>query len=211
VDGRLLRHTSMYVKVRHQRVRDGHVVKPFSVYVRFLGPASVKGAEVLYVRGKNKGNMIVRKGGARFGFITTAIPPDSPVTFQRNRYPVTEIGVKHLTRRLIENGEDELQYDDVDVRIVPGAKVNGRPCTLIQLSHPVRREGLAYQFARIFVDDELQLPIHYSAYDWPEDKDGESRLIEEYTYTDIKVNVGLTDWDFDHRNEKYLFLKSFTP
>jgi len=211
VDGRLLCHTSMYVKIRHQQASDGRVVKPFSVYLRFLGPEKAKGCEVVYVHGKNKGRMIVRKGGTRFGYITTSLPLDSPVAFQFNRYPITEIGVKNLTRRLIENGEDELQYEDISVRIVPGAKVNNRPCALIQISHPMRREGLAYQFARILIDDEHHLPVHYSAYDWPKEKGGESRLIEEYTYTDIKTNVGLTDWDFDHRNENYQFLKSFTP
>jgi hypothetical protein len=211
VDGRLLRHTCMQLKVRHQRVADGHVVKPFSVYIRFLSPEKVQGCEVLYVHGRNDGKMIVRRGGMRFGYITTSIPLDSPVAFQFNRYPITEIGVKNLTRRLMENGQDELQYDDVNVKIVPGAKVNHRPCTLIQVSHPMRREGMAYRFARILVDDELHLPVHYSAYDWPKEEGGDSRLIEEYTYTDIKMNVGLTDWDFDHRNERYLFLKTFNP
>jgi hypothetical protein len=33
----------------------------------------------------------------------------------------------------------------------------------------------------------------------------EPPLIEEYTYTDIKTNVGLTDSDFDVRNRKYHF------
>ena len=28
---------------------------------------------------------------------------------------------------------------------------------------------------------------------------------------DIKLNVGLTDWDFDHRNENYKFTKGFRP
>ncbi len=36
-------------------------------------------------------------------------------------------------------------------------------------------------------------------------------LLEEYTYTDLKLNVGLTDWDFDHRNESYQFLKTYSP
>ena len=65
--------------------------------------------------------------------------------------------------------------------------------------------------ARIFVDDKLQLPLRYSAYDWPDEEGGDLLLLEEYTYTDVKLNVGLTDWDFDHRNEKYRFLKSFKP
>ncbi|MBL7043905.1 MAG: DUF1571 domain-containing protein [Pirellulaceae bacterium] len=211
VDGYLRGQETMFVKVRHQQVENGRVVTPFSVYLRFLSPAKVKGREVLYVHGKNNGMLIVRNGGTRFAYITTALPPDSSAALQDNRYPITEIGVKNLTRRLIENGEDELQYKDVSVRTLPGAKINNRPCTMIQVSHPERREGLPYQFARIFVDDELRLAVRYSAYDWPKEDGEEPLLIEEYTYTHIKTNAGLADWDFDHRNEKYQFLKSFRP
>ncbi len=211
VNGYLRGYETMVVKVRHQQVENGRVVTPFSVYLRFLSPAKVKGREVLYVHGRNDGMLIVRNGGKRFAYVTTAVAPDSPAASQDNRYPITEIGVKNLTRRLIEYGEDELQYDDVSVRTLPGAKINNRTCSLIQVSHPKRREGAPYQFARIFVDDELRLPLRYSAYDWPKEEGGEPQLIEEYTYTRFKANAGLTDWDFDHRNEKYQFLKSFSP
>lgn len=211
VNGYLRGHEMMFVKVRHQQVENGRVVTPFSVYLRFLSPAKVRGREVLYVHGKNDGMLIVRNGGTRFAYITTAVAPDSPAASQDNRYPITEIGIKNLTRRLIETGEEELQYKDVTVQTVAGAKINNRPCSLIQVSHPKRREGLPYQFARVFVDDELRMPVRYSAYDWPEQEGGEPQLIEEYTYTHFKTNVGLTDWDFDHKNEKYQFLKSFNP
>jgi hypothetical protein len=211
VNGYLRAHETMFVKIRHQQVENGRVVTPFSVYLRFLSPPKVKGREVLYVHGRNDGKLIVRNGGQRFAYITTAVAPDSPAASHDNRYPITEIGVKNLTRRLIETGEDELQYEDVSVQNLPGAKINNRPCLLIQVSHPKRREGLPYQLARIFVDDELKLPVRFSSYDWPKEEGGEPQLIEEYTYTRIKVNVGMTDWDFDHRNENYQFLRSFNP
>ena len=50
-------------------------------------------------------------------------------------------------------------------------------------------------------DDELQIPIRYESYDWPQKEGGQPVLLEEYTYTDLKVNVGLTDKDFDPDNE----------
>jgi hypothetical protein len=212
VRGRLFDHETMYVKVRHRQVERGRVVRPFSVYVRFLRPERVKNREVVYVEGKNGGKMIVRNGGTRFEYITTALAPDSPTVLQQTRYPISEIGVLNLTRRLIEDGEYEMQHsDDCRVRIVPGAKINGRSCTLVQVAHPEPRETADYQMARILIDDQLVLPVHYSAYDWPDKEGGQPQLLEEYTYTNIRINVGLTDWDFDHRNENYLFLKGFTP
>lgn len=211
VEGRLQETESMVVKVRHSRVEEGRVVAPLSVYVRFLSPAEVKGREVLWVEGHNKGKLIVRNGGPKFEYVTLALPPDSDLAMKQNRYPLTEIGVKNLTKRLIENGQAELKRNECEVKTAPGAKINGRPCTLVQVSHAERREYFNFQFARILVDDEYQLPVYYAAYDWPKEPDGPSRMLEEYTYSDIKLNVGLTDMDFDHRNEKYKFQKTFEP
>jgi len=45
------------------------------------------------------------------------------------------------------------------------------------------------------------------AYDWPTTPGGEAPLIEEYTYYNVKLNVGLTDLDFDKTNPAYNFPK----
>lgn len=211
VDGRLIEHETMFVKIRHQQKRGDSILVPFSVYVRFLSPDRVKGREVIYVEGENKGKIIVRNGGTRFAHITTSLLPDSPAAMQHTRYPISEIGMLNLTRRLIENGERELSSDGCQAKLLRGAKVNGRPCTLIQVSHTSRQADLQYKTARILIDDEFVLPIHYSAYDWPPAEGDPAVLLEEYTYTDIEFNVGLTDWDFDHRNEVYQFLKTYSP
>jgi hypothetical protein len=211
IDGRLGETESLFVKVRHERRADGRGAVPFSVYIKFLGPERVRGREVLYVHGANDGKLIVRNGGPKFAYITTAVLPNSSVAMQESRYPLTEIGVKNLTRRLIENGETERKSQKCRVKTLAGAKINDRPCTLIYVAHTDRQGPLPYQYAHIFVDDALQLPVRYAAYDWPEKEGGPPRLLEEYTYTNVRLNVGLTDWDFDHRNEEYQFLKSFEP
>jgi len=211
VDGRLIDHETMFVKIRHPEIQGDLVVAPFSVYIRFLSPDRVKGREVIYVEGQNNGRIIVRNGGTRFAHITTSLLPDSRAAMQHTRYPISEIGMLNLTRRLIENGERELNANGCQVKLVRGAKVNGRPSTVIQVAHTSRQAELQYKMARILIDDELVLPIHYSAYDWPQKEGDPPILLEEYTYTDIKLNVGLTAWDFDHRNEAYQFLKTYSP
>jgi negative regulator of sigma E activity len=112
-------------------------------------------------------------------------------------------------KRLIEVAREDMQYQECDVKYFTGAKVNGRVCTVVQVTHPVPRPHFRYHVAKIFIDDELQLPIRFATYDWPEKDGGEARLMEEYTYLDLKLNVGLTDWDFDYRNENYNFRKDF--
>ncbi len=51
----------------------------------------------------------------------------------------------------------------------------------------------------------LGLPIRFEAYDWPTRPLVEPELAEEYTYTDLKLNVGLKEVDFDVANAAYSF------
>jgi hypothetical protein len=211
IDGRLQGPESIYLKVRHRQLRDEQIEQPFSVYLRFLRPATVREREVIYVEGRHHDKMIVRNGGLRLAYITTSIPPESAAAMQESRYPITEIGVQNLTRRLIEVGKQKLQDENCETKVVPGARINGSICTMIQVEHRQQLDDHRFQFVRVFIDDALELPVYYVAYDWPAKSGDPPVILEEYTYTDIKLNVGLSDWDFDHRNEHYLFLKSFSP
>jgi outer membrane lipoprotein-sorting protein len=85
------------------------------------------------------------------------------------------------------------------------AKVGDRPCILLTVMHPIRRSGFIFHIARIFVDQELLVPLHYEAYDWPEKPGDSPPLLERYTYTNLKLNRGLTDADFDPANPEYNF------
>ena len=140
-----------------------------------------------------------------------AIDPQSDLAMRESHYPITEMGIRNVLARLIEVGREELEYDEVDVEYFEGAKVDDRVCTVIQVTHPVRRDYFRYHLARVFIDDELKLPIRYASYDWPGEEGGKPRLVEEYTFLDLKLNVGLAETDFDHRNESYAFRKSFKP
>jgi len=213
VKGQLLGHEYMELKLRHRQVRDGQMVVPFSVYLRFLSPDDVQGREVIFVEGRNDGKIIARRGGRRFAYVTTAVDPLSDLAMERNRYPITHVGIKNLIDELLVVGEEELQNppEELEVKQIDGAKVAGRTCRVIQFTHPVQREQYRYHIARIFVDQELNIPIRYAAYDFADEEGGLPKLLEEYTYVNLKLNVGLTDWDFDHRNEAYQFLKEFQP
>ena len=197
IDGKLGEHEYMFAKIRHQ---------PFSVYLHFLGPDSVKGQEVLYVDGRNEGNMLAHAGsGVRAMVGTVSLKPHSMLAMAGQRYPITELGVENLTKRLVEVAEHDKQFDECEVNFFPGAKVNGRVCTCIQVAHPVPRKNFRFHLARVFIDDELTIPIRYESYDWPLEPGGQPVLMEEYTYMNVKVNNGFTDADFDPRNTAYKF------
>jgi hypothetical protein len=183
------------LKVRHQ---------PFSVYVGFLSPH--KGQESIYVEGRNDGLLWAHPPEAQQRLVgTVSLDPTGPRAMKGNRYPITEVGILNLVRRLIEVGEHDTQYGECEVQQFAGAKVNGRVCSVLQFTHPTRRKEFSYHRARIFIDDQLTVPIRYEAYDWPQTAGGEPVLKEEYTYLDMRLNAGLGDLDFDIKNPSYRF------
>lgn len=204
VRGDLQTQEFMSAKVRHQRSRDGQVVVPFGVYLKVLAPSKVKGREVLYVDGQNDSMMLVRNGGKRFAFVTTRISPTSETAMATNRYPLTEFGFENLVKRLIQVVKEDMQVSaDTEVDFYPDAKIDGRSCTAIKVVHPTYDERLRFHTATVFVDSELNVPVHYEAYDWPTEQGGEPVLLEQYTYRNIKLNVGFTNYDFDPKNKDY--------
>jgi hypothetical protein len=104
-----------------------------------------------------------------------------------------------MARRIIDKVEADMRADptgeNTQVTFFLGAKVNGRVCTHFHVTHPQRAEGLSFYMASVYVDDDLQVPIRIEGYDWPEDS-GDPVLLEEYTFTHLQLNVGLTDASF---------------
>jgi hypothetical protein len=202
VEGRLRPPEFIYAKVRHRQVDGEQVVVPFSLYLKFLKPSSVKGREVLYVEGRNGGEMFARRGGTRFAFVTTRLRPDSELAMRGNRYPVTQFGIENLVRRLIVSARNDLDTQ-CRVDMLPDAKINDRSASAILVTHRTPQENPEFYQARIFVDKELELPVHFEAYDWPESPEKEPELIEQYSYTQLQLNRGLTDADFSENNPQY--------
>lgn len=197
----------MFAKVRNRQMEGEKVKVPFAIYLYFLKPDSVKGREVIYVDGENNGKMVAHEGGLKGSFLPTVwIKPDSTLAMTGNRYPITEAGIETLVLRLIEKGERDRKRDECQVEFRKNAKINGRVCTLLKVIHPVEREYFDFHKVEIFIDDEYQIPVRYAAFTWPNSMGGDPQLLEEYTYLNMKLNVGLKAIDFDHTNPDYAFV-----
>ncbi|MEM9646652.1 MAG: DUF1571 domain-containing protein [Planctomycetota bacterium] len=206
VGGTLGEQEYMYAKVLNRKVQNGRIVQPMSVYLNFLKPTTVKGREVIYVEGQNDGNLIAHEGGFKGKFLPTVnIPPTGMLAMRGQRYPMTEVGIENLILKLIERGEMARKYPDVTCEFRRNARVKDRVCTVLQVTQPTQRPELLFYQAQIFIDDQLNVPIRYVAYDWPRRAGQQPQVIEEYTYLNVKVNVGLTKADFDPRNQSYGF------
>jgi hypothetical protein len=175
--------------------------------VHFTKPAAVEGREVLYVEGAHGGRMFVKRGGQRMSQLSAFVNPTSASAMRENRYPITEIGFRNLATRLLENIENDFDYQECEVKFFENAKVGDRVCTRIEVVHPRPRDHFTYHKAMVFVDDERHLPIGFASFDWPNEPGGPPVLLEEYIFTDVKLNVGLGDDDFDRENPSYGFTR----
>ena len=197
IDGKLDDQEFMFIKVRHQ---------PFSAYMYFLGPENLKGQEAIYVDGKNNGNLLGHGVGIKKIAGTVPLQAD-----RRDGHAGPALSDHRDRHSEPDQAADRSRRAGQEVRRVRGQVLQGREdqraarCTCIQVVHPVPRRNFRFHMARVFVDDELNMPVRYEAYEWPSKPGGQPPLIEEYTYIDFKLNNGFTDADFDQNNPSYSF------
>ncbi len=187
VDGKLLPEETILLKFQ----------EPLKIYMKWISEP-LNGTEALYVKGKYENKLIAHSGGI-LGMITVSLDPRSP-TAMKGRHPITESGFGFIIEQIRRNLDRALQYSEFQIIRMGEEYFNGRPTTVVE-SRFTPREGRKYYAFRavIHVDKELMLPVSSAFYD---EKD---RLFEEYSYINVKLNIGLTDIDFSPQNEKYRF------
>jgi hypothetical protein len=197
VGGRLLEQETAVLKVRQE---------PFSVYLRHTAPAAREGQEALYIAGRNGGKLLAHGVGIEKLLGTLRLDPQGFLAMRDNRHPITQIGMKNLLHELLKLSET--QRDNIlqcDIRIHEDVSVDQRPCRCLELRSPRPLPGFPLAIARIYLDRQWNIPVRYEAYEWKDDSGREYHLVEFYEYRDIRLNVGLSDADFDPSHPEYGF------
>lgn len=195
----------MKIKIRCPRTDAQGVAAPFSIYMKFLKPTETTGREVIWVDGDYDNKLVVHEGKGLIRFKTFHLDPMGMIALRGQRYPVYEAGLENLIVKLIEKAERDRAAGTCIVNYKEGLKLNKRECSMIELIHNDRKAPYEFYKAQVFIDKELNLPVRYVAYDWPKHEGAKPELMEEYTYFNIKTNVGLTAKDFDIKNKSYKF------
>ncbi len=191
------------IQEEHLRIKIRH--EPFSVYACRLDAQGQPRDEGIFVEGRNDNKLLgYTKSfpGRLLG--TVAIDPRGSIAMTNQHYPITEIGILNLCRRIIEIVQEDMGHGPCQVTFQE-AELDGRPVTRVEVVHPERQPWFRFHVGRVYVDRQLEVPLRYEAYDWPKQPGGEPELIEQYTYRDLVLNVGLTDRDFDPKNPEYAF------
>jgi hypothetical protein len=208
VGDQLMPTETITLKIRQARTaeeNDGQAVAR-AIYTRHEAPASLQGQEAIYVEGENEGNLVAHTTGL-LNIRRLYLPPNGFLAMRGSRYPMTEAGFEVLIERMLERGQRDRDHGPCQVRVDRQATLNGRPCTVFEIVHPTQEGPYDFHIARIAIDDELNLPIHYEAHTWPTEPGGKPELLERYTYTNIQLNPGLPDETFSPDNPAYEFPK----
>jgi hypothetical protein len=183
---RLYRQKGVKVKFR----------KPYSIYMKWT-EGEVAGTEALYARGKNGGKMLAHAGGF-LGFITLRMDPLDPRAMKQNRHPITESGLGDLLDMIARNHDRSAMGGEGTWLSGGEDDLGGRKTDVFAASLPPGKgyyaKGLILNF-----DRETGLPIRVAAYG------DDGALLEEYWFDGLRIDVGLTDRDFDPGNPAYRF------
>jgi hypothetical protein len=164
----------------------------------FLKP--FKGQEVLYVDGQNEGNLLALAHNWQRKLGVVSLDPTGSLAMQGQKYPVTKLGIRNLTAELIQVAENDVKFGECEFKYSYNAKINDRPCTKLEVIHPVPRKNFRFHIAKIYIDNELRVPICYQSWMWPSKPGEEPPLEEEYYYMNVKLNNGYNDATFNQSN-----------
>lgn len=173
--------------------------KPFKVYMRWL-PGPHEGREALYVEGANEGKVLIHEAHGFASFFSFLIDPGGGRVLRHSRYPFTEIGIGRLIERVGRDtrrawGRRELRLVDHGWDLIEGRRV--RQVEGILPQDP--RAGYSSYRTILTIDEGSGLPIKTSIYDW------DDLLMGEYIYSDLRLNPGLGEADFEPSNPAYNF------
>jgi hypothetical protein len=196
--GNRLTSQTMHIKLRE---------KPFSVYLRFAKPHT--GREVLYVDGKNDNHLLAHEDGLKSLAGTFSFLPTSREAMEGNRYPITKIGMKKMIEIVIKQWTTEAKAGQTEVKYYNNAKLGSVECRVIETIPKKRTSTSKFAKTRVYIEKARNLPIRVEQYGFATKKkdlkSGSLPLIEEYTYSDIKMKRDFKDIVFSTKNSNYRF------
>ena len=185
------------------KIRNELKNQPLSVYIHFTQPAGVRGREVIWVDGENENKITAHEGGL-LNLFRVVQPHDGFIAMMGSRYSIAETGIQRLMATLIQHALHDREYGECEVQLSE-VQSAGVACRRIRVVHPFEREHFIFHIVEVDIDLQRNIPVRFASWMWPEIDGAVPPLTEEYIYTDIKLNVGLIDDDFNPDSEQYSY------
>ena len=189
IGGTLAKTETMQMKFR---------AKTFSVYLKWVGDVST-GQEVLYVEGANDGKVAAHPSGILgIFFHKVMLDPAGKTALKHSRRPLTFAGMANMLHLAIPQCERAKANGDLTLTYEGLRDLEGRPTYVFKRVLP-QKDDYPCPVLILYVDRQFMVCVRTDAYDW------DGTLLSQYIYSDLKINPGLTDADFDPDNRDYGF------
>lgn len=194
-----------YIKGKMQRLETifmKHKKEPHSVYMKWTKKPNID-RECLYCEGKYDNKLKVHEGrGIKSLIGTISIDPKSPMAMEGSRHPITDAAIFNTVFKINNDFELAKKHPEhkVSYKRFEEKEIQGQPSFCVLIIQPKNRTLGYYAYkAEICIHQKLYIPTSVKIWDFS------GRLVEFYTYREYKINVGLTDRDFDIKNKEYNF------
>ncbi len=190
IDGEMRPVETIFMKFRE---------KPFSVYMKWIKNPH-KNQEVIFVKGWNRDRLKVHKGS--FPDITMNINPLGRLAMRGNRHTILEAGIGNIVKTSIDDLMWSEKHPEAGFKLSDCGEVNlyGTMTHCIEILRPVKRKPTDYAHRiKMYIDNATGLPVGVQIWDY------KGIFVENYAFSKVKLNVGLTDKDFSPDNPNYDF------
>jgi hypothetical protein len=172
-------------------------VKPASVAIRFAKPDAAAGMEFRHTALTKSGKMRFRAAGAKGLSGFQSVKPDDSKIMAENRHPVTAFGVGPTLDLLASIAAREKALGNPLEVFTSDFNFAGKVATRYEIfAHRAHVHRYAYRML-VYVDKETKLPMRFESYDAPPPGSTVGELLESYSYTGMKLNVGLGESAFE--------------
>ena len=171
-------------------------MKPLCIYMKWT-EGSNKGNEAIYIQGKFNNKLQVHLGGL-FNIANFSLDPKGSMAMKENRHSINEGGIGYIIDLIKQNVALYLNNSGGAITYKGRQAMDGRDTLLFEAEFP---EGRGYYGHRMLIniDSKTYLPVKTEIYGWQDE------FLEQYYYSQLRINPGLTDKDFDLHNPEYKF------
>jgi len=184
-----------------QQIRVRFRETPFSVLMEWVKNPG-KARRVLYVEGRwedAEGHKLAKvepQGAiARMLVRSVARPIDGPDARAASRKTIDHFGFANVLRLIIKYAELAVDTGQGSLVYLGEGQIDGRATWILRRTLPYTHEGGPWPdcVLLVHIDQERLLPVACYAYA----DDDQQVLLGKYIFTDVQLNVGLSEADFD--------------
>ena len=168
---------------------------PQSLRLEWVGD-QYKGRQLIYVAGANDNKILVRPEGVlSITGKTLRFSLDSWIVRMYGRYPPDVAGYNNLVKKIVDIYGRARKLNLGSVKAAPPVEESGHKVQCFEVRLEPKLLDVDVSKMVLWFDLSSYLPVHTVFYD------ASGRLVEDYGWRDIQLNVGLTDDDFAFKDQ----------